>query len=388
LKSIKDGLEVEKSVVLSRVRAMNLKIGIVGLPNVGKSTLFNALTGAKNAAAENFPFCTIDPNVGIVSVPDSRLEKLAEIVSPEKILHSTVEFVDIAGLVEGASKGEGLGNKFLSHIRECQTIVHVLRDFEDSNVHHVAARVNPAEDFEVILTELILADLESVERQLDRVQKKARSGDKESKIECAILEQVKPALEAGKLASTIEAELEDEEKVLLKQLHLLTTKKFLIVANTSEQNFVEWNESAFRAKLGNKFSDVPIVPICAQTEAELGELEPDERKMFLDELGAEKSGLEALIQKSFELLGLQSYFTAGVKEVRAWTIRKGSTAPQAAGEIHTDFERGFIKADVIAYEDFVANNGETGAKDAGKMRMEGKAYIVQDGDVMHFKFNV
>ncbi len=367
---------------------MNLKIGIVGLPNVGKSTLFNALTGAKNAAAENFPFCTIDPNVGMVAVPDRRLEKLAEIVSPEKIQHSTVEFVDIAGLVEGASKGEGLGNKFLSHIRECQAIAHVLRDFDDTNVHHVSARVNPAEDFEIILTELILADLESVGRQLDRVQKKARSGDKEAKIEYALLERVKPALEAGNLASTIEAELEDDEKVQLKQLHLLTTKKFLIVANTSEQNFINWDESVFREKLSGKFSYVPVVPICAKTEAELGELDPEERQMFLEELGTEKSGLESLIQKSFDLLGLESYFTAGVQEVRAWTIRKGSTAPQAAGEIHTDFERGFIKADVIAYEDFITNNGEAGAKDAGKMRMEGKTYIVQDGDVMHFKFNV
>ncbi len=367
---------------------MNLKFGIVGLPNVGKSTLFNALTGAKNAAAENFPFCTIDPNVGIVAVPDERLEKLAEIVSPEKIQHSAVEFVDIAGLVAGASQGEGLGNKFLSHIRECQAIAHVLRDFDDENVHHVSARVNPAEDFEVILTELILADLDSVGRQLERVTKKARSGDKEAKADMAILEMIKPALEEGKLASTIEADLEEEEAALLKGLHLLTTKKFLIVANTSEQNFVNWDEAAFREKLGGKFADVPVVPICAQTEAELGDLDPEDRQMFLDELGAEKSGLESLIQQSFQLLGLESYFTAGVQEVRAWTIRKGSTAPQAAGEIHTDFERGFIKADVIAYEDFIGNNGEAGAKEAGKMRMEGKAYIVKDGDVMHFKFNV
>lgn len=378
---------LENNWVLGRVAAMNLKIGIVGLPNVGKSTLFNALTGAKNAAAENFPFCTIDPNVGIVAVPDERLSKLAEIVNPEKVQHSAVEFVDIAGLVAGASQGEGLGNKFLSHIRECQAIAHVLRDFDDGNVHHVAGRVNPAEDFEVILTELVLADLESVDRQIDRVNKKAKSGDKEAKADLAMLERVKPVLEAGNLASTVEAELDDDEKLYLKRFHLLTTKKFLIVANTSEENFVNWDEAAFREKLGGKFSYVPVVPICARTEAELGELEPDERRMFLDELGAEKSGLEALIQKSFDLLGLQSYFTAGVKEVRAWTVRKGATAPQAAGEIHTDFEKGFIKADVIAYDDYITHNGESGAKEAGKMRMEGKSYIVQDGDVMHFKFN-
>lgn len=378
---------VEKMSLVGTLTPMNLKIGIVGLPNVGKSTLFNALTGAKNAAAENFPFCTIDPNVGMVSVPDARLEKLAEIVSPERVMPAVIEFVDIAGLVAGASQGEGLGNQFLSHIRECQAIAHVLRDFDDSDVHHVSGRVNPAEDFEVILTELVLADLESLGRQLDRVTKKARAGDKDGKAELAVLEKIKPVLERGDLASSLTADLDEDELVVLKQAHLLTAKKFLIVANTSEQNFVNWDEAAFREKLGDKFADVPVVPICARTEAELGELEPDERRMFLDELGAEKSGLEALSQKSFELLGLQTYFTAGVKEVRAWTIRVGDTAPQAAGAIHTDFEKGFIKADTIAYDDYVANGGETGAKDAGKLRMEGKTYIVKNGDVMHFKFN-
>ncbi len=366
---------------------MNLKIGIVGLPNVGKSTLFNALTGAKNAAAENFPFCTIDPNVGIVNVPDKRLENLAKIVNPEKIQYSVVEFVDIAGLVAGASQGEGLGNKFLAHIRECSAIAHVLRDFEDPDVHHVSAKVNPGEDFEVILTELILADLESVQKQIERVTKKSRSGDKEAKKDLEFLEKIRGILEKGELASSLQKEL-GEDYAELKKFHLLTTKPFLIVANTSEENFINFNEEKFREKLGNKFSKVPIVPICAKTEAELAELDPAERLEFLKELGTDKSGLELLTQKSFELLGLQSYFTAGVKEVRAWTIYKGDTAPQAAGAIHTDFEKGFIKADTIAYEDFIKYGGEAGAKEAGKMRMEGKDYIVQDGDVMHFKFNV
>lgn len=366
---------------------MNLKIGIVGLPNVGKSTLFNALTGAKNAAAENFPFCTIDPNVGIVNVPDQRLENLAKIVNPQKVLHSTIEFVDIAGLVAGASAGEGLGNKFLSHIRECNAIAHVLRDFEDADVHHVSAKVDPREDFEVILTELVLADLESVNKQIERVTKKSRSGDKESKVDLEMLEKIRGILETGELASSLKEEF-GEDFAELKRFHLLTTKPFLVVANTSEENFVNFDEGKFREKLGNKFPSVPIIPICAKTEAELSELDSAEQHEFLAELGTNKSGLELLTQKSFQLLGLQSYFTAGVKEVRAWTIRVGDTAPQAAGAIHTDFEKGFIKADTIAYKDFVEYNGEAGAKEAGKMRMEGKDYIVQDGDVMHFKFNV
>ena len=366
---------------------MNLKIGIVGLPNVGKSTLFNALTGAKNAAAENFPFCTIDPNVGIVNVPDKRIDKLAEIVKPEKVQHSVIEFVDIAGLVAGASNGEGLGNKFLSHIRECNAIAHVLRDFDDSDVHHVSAKVDPKEDFEVILTELILADLESVNKQIDRVSKKSRTGDKESKYNLELLEKVREVLETEKLASSLKEELgEDYEE--LKRFHLLTTKPFLVVANTSEDGFVNFDEARFREKLGGRFPEVPIVPICAKTEAELSELDIEDRQEFLAELGTDKSGLELLTQKSFSLLGLQSYFTAGVKEVRAWTIYVGDTAPQAAGAIHTDFEKGFIKADTIAYNDFVEFGGEAGAKESGKMKMEGKTYVVQDGDVMHFKFNV
>ncbi len=363
---------------------MNLKIGIVGLPNVGKSTLFNALTKSAKAEAANFPFCTIDPNVGIVEVPDGRLEKLAKLVSPERIMHSTVEFVDIAGLVEGASKGEGLGNKFLSHIRECNAIAHVLRDFESSDIHHVAGKVDPGQDFSVILTELILADLESIQRQVERVERKAKTGDKEAKEDLDLMLKFKTVLEAGDLANTVE--LNEEETLLAKQYQLLTQKKFLIVANTSEDKFPNFDAKAFAAKV-NAPKGVPVVPICAQIEAELASLTDEEAREFLAEIGAKHSGLENLIRASFDLLGLQSYFTAGVKEVRAWTIKKGDTAPRAAGAIHTDFEKGFIKADVIAYQDFIDNGGEAGAKDAGKMRLEGKDYIVQDGDVMHFKFN-
>lgn len=364
---------------------MNLKIGIVGLPNVGKSTLFNALTKSANADAQNFPFCTIDPNVGIVPVPDRRVNKLAEIVNPEKIQRSTVEFVDIAGLVEGASKGEGLGNKFLSHIRECNAICHVLRDFESEDIHHVAGKVDPKSDFEVILTELILADLESVDRQIERIARKSRTGDKESAKELELLKRIKDILEKNELASSME--IEEDETTLFHHFHLLTSKKFMVVANTSEASFADFNEKAFREKVSLR-TEIPVIPVCAKIESEFVDLTEEEAQEFLTELGANESGLESLIHKAFDLLDLQSYFTAGVKEVRAWTIRKDSTAPQAAGEIHTDFERGFIKADVIAYEDFIENNGEAGAKDAGKMRMEGKEYLVKDGDVMHFKFNV
>ena len=363
---------------------MNLKIGIVGLPNVGKSTLFNALTKSSNAAAENFPFCTIDPNVGIVEVPDRRLKKLAELVIPEKVVPSVVEFVDIAGLVKGASEGEGLGNQFLSHIRECHAICHVLRAFEDSEIHHVEGNINPKSDLEVIMTELVLADLQSINKQIDRVSKKTRAGDKEAQIELSVLEKFKEALEQEKLVSSVE--LTEDEVPFAKQAQMLTAKPYLVVANVSEDQFSGFDVQGFASSV-NIPATIPVVPVCAKFEADLCDMTEEEVDIFLEEIGAQRSGLESLIQKSFELLGLQSYFTAGVQEVRAWTVRQGATAPQAAGEIHTDFEKGFIKADVIAYDDYVACGTESAAKEAGKMRMEGKEYIVKDGDVMHFKFN-
>jgi GTP-binding protein YchF len=365
---------------------MKLNIGIVGLPNVGKSTLFNALTKSESAQAANFPFCTIDPNVGIVDVPDQRLKKLTEIVVPEKVMPSSVEFVDIAGLVAGASEGEGLGNKFLSHIRDCAAICHVVRAFESSDIHHVSGSVDASRDLDVIMTELILADLQSVQGQLMRVKKKAKAGDKESKILQDVLQRVEEVLNDGKLAQTLE--LTDEEKFVVKSTHLLTLKPYIIVANVDENSFGSFDSEAFRSTLGPLAEGISVVPICAQIESELFDLSDEDAHAFLEELGADKSGLESLIKEAFRTLGLQSYFTAGVTEVRAWTINIGDTAPQAAGAIHTDFEKGFIKADVIAYQDFIGSNGEAGAKEAGKMRMEGKEYIVQDGDVMHFKFNV
>ena len=361
---------------------MELKVGIVGLPNVGKSTLFNALTRSANAAAENFPFCTIEPNTGVVRVPDVRVEQLAQMMNPEKTIYSSVCFVDIAGLVAGAAKGEGLGNKFLAHIRECQLILHVLRDFESSEIHHVSGDIDPRRDWETILTELILADLESADRQIAKVAPKARSGEKEAKKILHILSTAKEVLESGKLVSEI---LEEENAEILK--NFLTAKKYLIAANVAEMEVAKFDSSAFAAKVGIEKS-IPILPICAQVESELAGLTQAESKAFLAEMGVEKSGLENLISAAFSALDLQSFLTAGPKEVRAWTIRKGTSAPAAAGEIHADFERGFIAAEVISFADFVEFGGEMGAKNAGKMRTEGKNYIVRDGDILHFRFNV
>ncbi len=363
---------------------MSLKVGIVGLPNVGKSTLFNALTRSKGAQAANYPFCTIDPNVGVVEVPDDRMAVLEGLVKPEKMIPAIVEFVDIAGLVKGASQGEGLGNQFLHNIRECHAIAQVIRFFEDSDITHVHGGVNPKLDMDVIHLELILADLDTVNKRLVESERKSKTGDKEFTAQTVVLRKVKTALESEQLV--INVELDEDGQEFLKDLHLLTNKPFIYIANLKEDELAGFDAEKAKADL-NLGAHEQIVPICAKIEEDLVGFSAEEAVVFLEDLGLKESGINAFIRASYELLGLQTYFTAGVKEVRAWTIKKGYTAPQAAGVIHTDFEKGFIKADVISYNDFVTAGGEAQAKESGKLRQEGKEYVVQEGDVMHFKFS-
>jgi GTP-binding protein YchF len=363
---------------------MALHCGIVGLPNVGKSTLFNALTQA-TIAAENYPFCTIDPNVGVVPVPDDRMDKLAAIVNPERVLPTTIEFVDIAGLVEGASKGEGLGNQFLGNIRETDAIAHVVRCFEDENVVHVAGKIDPLGDIEVINTELALADMATVEKALQRAAKASKSGDKEELAKKKVLEKVAAHLDNGDAVRSLG--LSEDDVLLIKELCLITIKPVLYIANVQDDGFEDNlfldKVKEFAIKEGSK-----VVAVCAAIEAEIVQLDEEEKQEFLDDLGLEEPGLNRVVRATYTLLNLSTYFTAGVKEVRAWTIPMAATAPQAAGVIHTDFEKGFIRAEIVSYQDFIDNNGEQGAKDAGKWRLEGKEYNVQDGDVIHFRFNV
>ena len=364
---------------------MSIRCGIVGLPNVGKSTLFNALTQAQNAAAANYPFCTIDPNVGMVPVPDARLDALAEIVHPERTVPATVEFVDIAGLVAGASKGEGLGNQFLSHIREVDAIAHVVRCFESSDIVHVAGKVDPLSDIEVIDTELALADLSTVEKALERAAKAAKGGDKDALRKKALLERVKAHLDEVKPVRAMA--LSAEEARDLRELQLLTAKPVMYVANVAEGGFKN-NPLLTAVERRAAAEGAVTVAICAAIEAEIVQLDAADRAAFLSELGLEEPGLDRVIRAGYRLLGLQTYFTAGEKEVRAWTVPVGATAPQAAGVIHTDFEHGFIRAEVIGYADYIACHGEAGAREAGKLRLEGKEYLMQEGDVVHFRFNV